>query len=88
MTATTTTAAQPKTLYAKLVDSHTVSRIDDNTVLLYCDIHFANEYTSPQAFSGVRERGLPVLTCIDTAAAFATAIAMEQKEIQLSYKKL
>ena len=34
------------------------------------------------------ERGLPVLTCIDTAAAFATAIAMEQKEIQLSYKKL
>ncbi len=34
------------------------------------------------------ERGLPVLTCIDTAAAFATAIAMEQKEIRLSYKKL
>lgn len=48
-----------KTLYAKLVDSHTVSRIDDNTVLLYCDVHFANEYTSPQAFSGLKARGLP-----------------------------
>lgn len=61
MTQTNCTTAQARTLYAKLVDSHTVSRIDENTVLLYCDIHFANEYTSPQAFSGVRERGLPVL---------------------------
>ena len=60
MTQPPLSAAQPKTLYAKLVDSHTVSRIDDSTVLLYCDIHFANEYTSPQAFSGVRERGLSV----------------------------
>ncbi len=50
-----------KTLYQKLVDSHTVSRIDDSTVLLYCDIHFANEYTSPQAFSGLKTRGLPAL---------------------------
>lgn len=56
MTQTNCTTAQARTLYAKLVDSHTVSRIDENTVLLYCDIHFANEYTSPQAFSGVRER--------------------------------
>ena len=61
MTPTATPTTQPRTLYAKLVDSHIVSRIDDSTVLLYCDIHFANEYTSPQAFSGVRERGLPVL---------------------------
>lgn len=61
MTQANCTTAQARTLYAKLVDSHTVSRIDENTVLLYCDIHFANEYTSPQAFSGVRERGLPVL---------------------------
>lgn len=61
MTPTATPTTQPRTLYAKLVDSHIVSRIDDSTVLLYCDIHFANEYTSPQAFSGVRERRLPVL---------------------------
>ncbi len=54
-------APTPQTLYAKLVDSHTVNRIDANTVLLYCDVHFANEYTSPQAFSGLRDRGLPAL---------------------------
>lgn len=49
-----------KTLYEKIVDSHTVKRIDTETVLLYVDAHFANEYTSPQAFSGVRKRGCGV----------------------------
>lgn len=42
-----------KTLYEKLVDSHTVKRIDENTVLLYVDFHIMNEYTSPQAFAGL-----------------------------------
>lgn len=51
-----------KTLYEKIVDSHTVKRIDTETVLLYVDAHFANEYTSPQAFSGVRKRGCGVFT--------------------------
>lgn len=50
----------PKTLYRKIVDAHTVKTIDADTVLLYCDVHFANEYTSPQAFAGLAERGLPV----------------------------
>lgn len=52
--------ARPRTLYQKIVDAHTVKRIDAGTVLLYCDAHFANEYTSPQAFAGVRDRGIPV----------------------------
>lgn len=50
------------TLYEKIVAAHTVKRIDEQTVLLYADVHFANEYTSPQAFSGVRERGCGVLS--------------------------
>lgn len=49
-----------KTLYEKLVDSHTVTRLDETHVLLYADLHIMNEYTSPQAFNGLRERGLPV----------------------------
>lgn len=36
-----------RTLYQKIVDEHTIKRIDAQTVLLYCDVHFANEYTSP-----------------------------------------
>lgn len=50
------------TLYEKIVAAHTVKRIDEQTVLLYADVHFANEYTSPQAFSGVIERGCGVLS--------------------------
>lgn len=50
----------PRTLYQKIVDAHCVKQIDADTVLLYCDAHFANEYTSPQAFAGLRGRHLPV----------------------------
>ncbi|MGY2485408.1 3-isopropylmalate dehydratase large subunit [Cupriavidus sp. CP313] len=50
-----------KTLYQKLVDSHTVARIDDDNVLLYCDLHLMNEYTSPQAFAGLHEQDRGVL---------------------------
>jgi len=50
-----------KTLYQKLVNSHTVVRLDAAHVLLYVDLHIMNEYTSPQAFGGLHQRGLPVL---------------------------
>lgn len=45
-----------RTLYEKHIDSHTVCNLDDQGhVLLYIDRQVANEYTSPQAFSGLRE---------------------------------
>ncbi|WP_417724800.1 3-isopropylmalate dehydratase large subunit [Salipiger sp.] len=49
----------PKTLYDKLVDSHVVRRLDPEgtRVLLYIDRTVLNEYTSPQAFSGLRAAG-------------------------------
>jgi 3-isopropylmalate/(R)-2-methylmalate dehydratase large subunit len=49
-----------RTLYQKLVDSHLVSRIDEQNVLLYVDLHLMNEYTSPQAFSALDARGRTV----------------------------
>ncbi len=49
-----------RSLYQKLVDSHLVSRIDDQNVLLYVDLHLMNEYTSPQAFSALDARGRTV----------------------------
>ncbi|WP_366939255.1 3-isopropylmalate dehydratase large subunit [uncultured Paraglaciecola sp.] len=46
----------PKTLYEKLIGSHTVCQLDDKGhVLLYIDRQVLNEYTSPQAFSGLRD---------------------------------
>ena len=51
-----------RTLYDKLVDTHTVRRFDPEgrQVLLYIDRTVLNEYTSPQAFTGLREAGRPV----------------------------
>ena len=47
------------TLYDKLVDSHTVRALDADgrQVLLYIDRTVLNEYTSPQAFTGLRQAG-------------------------------
>jgi 3-isopropylmalate/(R)-2-methylmalate dehydratase large subunit len=49
-----------QTLYQKLVDSHTVTRLDAQNVLLYADLHIMNEYTSPQAFAGLKAHGRAV----------------------------
>ena len=49
-----------KTLYQKLVESHTVAQLDAQNVLLYADLHIMNEYTSPQAFAGLAEAGRAV----------------------------
>jgi 3-isopropylmalate/(R)-2-methylmalate dehydratase large subunit len=51
-----------RTLYDKLVDSHTVrmAEADGGQLLLYVDRTVLNEYTSPQAFTGLREAGRPV----------------------------
>jgi 3-isopropylmalate/(R)-2-methylmalate dehydratase large subunit len=48
---------EPRTLYQKLVETHTVARLDQHNVLLYADLHVMNEYTSPQAFAGLAEAG-------------------------------
>ncbi|WP_136068050.1 aconitase family protein [Modicisalibacter radicis] len=48
---------KPKTLYRKIVDSHTVATLDEHNLLLFCDLHLMNEYTSPQAFAGLYEQG-------------------------------
>ncbi len=45
-----------RTLYRKLVDSHSAATLDEQNVLLFCDLHLMNEYTSPQAFAGLYEQ--------------------------------
>ena len=47
--------ARARTLYDKIVDAHTVRKLDDQHVLLYVDRHILNEYTSPQAFTGLTD---------------------------------
>lgn len=49
-----------KTLFDKIWDAHTVSFVQDGPTQLYIDRHFCHEVTSPQAFNGLRARGLKV----------------------------
>jgi 3-isopropylmalate/(R)-2-methylmalate dehydratase large subunit len=52
--------SKPRTIIEKLWDSHVVSEQPGAPALLYVDLHLVHEVTSPQAFSGLRERGLKV----------------------------
>lgn len=49
-----------KTLFDKIWDAHIVSTVEDGPTQLYIDRHFCHEVTSPQAFNGLRSRGLKV----------------------------
>ena len=49
-----------RTLSQKVWDNHVVHAGDGEPDLLYIDLHLVHEVTSPQAFSGLRERGLKV----------------------------
>jgi 3-isopropylmalate/(R)-2-methylmalate dehydratase large subunit len=52
--------SQPKTLFDKIWDHHVVSQDAGTPAVLYIDLHLVHEVTSPQAFTGLRERGLKV----------------------------
>ena len=47
-----------KTLFDKIWDAHVVSKVEGGTDVLYIDRHFIHEVTSPQAFDGLRKRGI------------------------------
>jgi 3-isopropylmalate/(R)-2-methylmalate dehydratase large subunit len=57
-----------QTLFAKIWNRHLVKAIDAEHDLLYVDQHLVNEVTSPQAFEGLRNRGLAVARPAQTLA--------------------
>ena len=87
--------AAPRTLYDKLVDAHAIRALDRTHVLLYVDRHVLNEYTSPQAFAGLRQAQRRVrspggsFAIVDhvnpTAARRVRAIADPQAARQVDY---
>src|SRR5207244_6697984 len=54
------TATQPRTIVEKIWDDHVVSQEEGAPAVLAVDLHLVHEVTSPQAFSGLRARGLRV----------------------------
>src|ERR1700751_5268975 len=50
----------PRTIIEKVWDSHVVHEQAGAPTLLFIDLHLVHEVTSPQAFQGLRDRGLKV----------------------------
>ncbi len=58
----------PKTLFEKIWDNHVVRSIAGGPDVLYIDQHYIHEVTSPQAFEGLRQRGISVFRPCKTLA--------------------
>ena len=52
--------SHPRTIVEKIWDDHVVSQDEGSPAVLAVDLHLVHEVTSPQAFSGLRARGLRV----------------------------
>ncbi|MBL8175198.1 MAG: 3-isopropylmalate dehydratase large subunit, partial [Bryobacterales bacterium] len=52
--------SKPRTIIEKVWDAHVVHEQAGNPSLIFIDLHLVHEVTSPQAFAGLRARGLKV----------------------------
>ncbi|MCX8491134.1 MAG: aconitase family protein, partial [Cyclobacteriaceae bacterium] len=59
---------KPKTIFEKIWDSHVVKRAEGYPDALFIDRHFIHEVTSPQAFDGLKKRGIQVFNTTRTTA--------------------
>jgi 3-isopropylmalate/(R)-2-methylmalate dehydratase large subunit len=73
-----------KTLFDKIWDSHVVKSIEDGPDVLYIDRHYIHEVTSPQAFIGLKERGIPVFRPDKTLATADHNIPTKDQHLPIS----
>ncbi|MEM7347470.1 MAG: aconitase family protein, partial [Chloroflexota bacterium] len=79
-----TTNGQPKTLFEKIWDNHTVVSEPGNPAVIYIDLHLVHEVTSPQAFTGLREKGLKVRRPDKTVATMDHGIPTTPLDVPIS----
>ena len=60
--------SQRKTIFDKIWDAHIVKNSEGYPDAIYIDRHFIHEVTSPQAFDGLRKRGIKVFNPSRTTA--------------------
>jgi len=70
-----------KTLYDKIWDSHIVVPETDAPAILYIDLHLIHEVTTPQAFTGLRKRGLKVRRSDKTFATMDHSIPTSSRSL-------
>jgi len=74
----------PKTLFQKIWDSHVVAEQPESPAVLYIDLHLVHEVTSPQAFTGLRQRGLKVRRPDKTLATMDHSIPTTPIEVPIA----
>ncbi|MBI5351827.1 MAG: 3-isopropylmalate dehydratase large subunit [Chloroflexi bacterium] len=74
----------PKTLFDKIWESHVVAEQPESPAILYIDLHLVHEVTSPQAFTGLRQRGLKVRRPDKTLATMDHSIPTTPVNIPLT----
>ncbi len=78
------TNGHPQTLFEKIWNQHVVAQEPGNPTVLYIDLHLIHEVTSPQAFTGLREKGLTVRRPDKTIATMDHGIPTTPPEIPIS----
>jgi 3-isopropylmalate/(R)-2-methylmalate dehydratase large subunit len=73
----------PKTLFEKVWESHVVVEEAGRPTVLFIDLHLIHEVTSPQAFSGLRARGLKVRRPDRTVATMDHSTPTLPKHLQV-----
>jgi len=74
----------PQTLFEKIWDSHVVAQQPDSPAVLYIDLHLVHEVTSPQAFTGLRERSLHVRRRDKTVATMDHSIPTHDPSLPIT----
>lgn len=73
-----------KTLFEKVWESHVVAQRPDSPAVLYIDLHLIHEVTSPQAFTGLRQRGLQVRRPEKTVATMDHSIPTHDPSLPIA----
>ncbi|CAL4320751.1 3-isopropylmalate dehydratase large subunit [Buchnera aphidicola (Eriosoma lanigerum)] len=73
-----------RTLYQKLYDQHIVYQSENESPVLYIDLHLIHEVTSPQAFSSLRKNNRIVRQSKKTFATMDHNVSTISGEIQAS----
>jgi 3-isopropylmalate/(R)-2-methylmalate dehydratase large subunit len=76
-------ATAPRTLIDKIWHEHVVAEESGSPAVLYIDLHLVHEVTSPQAFQGLRERGLRVRRPYQTVATIDHSIPTTPPDVPI-----
>src|SRR5262245_10888054 len=73
-----------RSLFEKIWDAHVVAQESGAPAALYIDLHLVHEVTSPQAFAGLRERGLSVRRPERTVATMDHSIPTHDRSLPIA----